>query len=245
MTQDGDTLTVSPVPAVPPLGFYKDVFSNLHYLTKRNEAFQGIYIPGLNQLTFPFRTSVDSLNRFLGGYRFLLKDRLYFQENSPRGFMTSIGYYSRGEARKYVRRTADYKGRNSFYTDAVNYHTFRPLPDPIDANETRCVDADAFAYKHLYKKKSCGELFRISDTLLAFFSFCENRLEIMNTDGIPVKATSIDFHLEPSTEAGLLASITTALTGSDQWKWNKTLSSLCFSSEDQDFQGRCLFSLQG
>lgn len=223
MTPDGDTLTVSPVPAVPPLGLYKDVFSNLHYLTKKNEAFQSEYMPDKNLLIFPYRTSVDTLVGFLGRYRFFLKDRLFSQEDSPHGFMTSIGYYSRSEGRKYARSSSDYKGMKSFYSDAVNYHTFRPVPDPIDENESRCVDADAYAYHHMFKKKSCGELFRVSDTLLAFFNYCANRLEIMNADGLEVATTSIIFHLDQARGAGLMASITTAVTGSDQWKWNKIL----------------------
>ncbi len=143
MTTDGDTLSVVPTPAVPPLGLYKDVLSNLHFITKKNDAYQCIYLPPQGKLEFPYHTTYDTILRFLGGYRFFMKNRLYFLEHSSRGFMTSFGYYSRDEGRKYAHRSADYQGMRTFYTDAVNYHTFRPIPDPIDENERRSVDAEA------------------------------------------------------------------------------------------------------
>ena len=88
--------------------------------------------------------------------------------------MTSFGYYSRDEGRKYVQQSADNKGRKRFYSDAVNYHTFRPIPDPIDGNERRSLDAETIIYEHFYKKKTCGDLFRISDSSMAFFDFCNH-----------------------------------------------------------------------
>ncbi len=221
MTTDGDTLSVVPPPAVPPLGLYKDVLSNLHFITKKKEAFQCVYFPAQGQLGFPYHTTYDTILRFLGRYRFLLQNRLFFLEHSPRGFMTSFGYYSRDEGRKYAHKTADYKGRRTFFTDAVNYHTFRPIPDPIDENERRSVDAEAITYEHFYKKKTCGDLFRISDSTMAFFDFCGNRLEILNADGHLISQKPIDFHKEQT--QGWLTSITTAFLGDDQWKWNKTL----------------------
>lgn len=221
MTTDGDTLSVVPTPAVPPLGLYKDVLSNLHYITKKNDAFQCVYFSTQGQLGFPYHTTYDTILRFLGRYRFLLQNRLFFLEHSPRGFMTSFGYYSRDEGRKYAHKSADYKGMKAFYTDAVNYHTFRPIPDPIDENERRSVDAEAITYEHFYKKKTCGDLFRISDSLMAFFDFCGNMLEILNADGRLVSKKPIDLYKEQT--QGWLASITTAFLGDDQWKWNKTL----------------------
>jgi len=222
MNLDGDTLVVRPVPYTPPSGFYKDVFSNIHYLTKNDQAFQAYYQPAQNSLTFPYQTSYDTIKRYLGGFRFLINDRLYFQENSNYGFRTFIGYYSRKEGRRYTRRSADTKGMKAFYSDAHNYRTTRVNPEPIDENDVeRGVDDVALAYKQFYKKKSCGELFRMSDTLIAFFNYCENRIELMNADGRQVRMTPIDFHLDQS--KGLLAAVATTIAGSDQWKWTHDL----------------------
>ena len=221
LNREGDTLVVTPVPAVPPLGLYKDVFANLHYVTKKNQVFQSFYIPEQNKLVFPYHTSGDTIRKFLGEYLFSLKDRLYFQESGPRGFMTSIGYYSRNEGHKYICKSMDFKGMKTYYSDAWNYHTTRYLLDPIDEFERRGVDETAIAYEHFYKKKNCGELFRIRDTVLAFFNFCENRIELMDADGHPVKTTTMDFRQDQS--LGLLASITAAVAGSDGWKWSHRL----------------------
>jgi len=221
MTTDGDTLVVAPVPSSPALGLYKDVLSNIHYITKRDEAFQAVYDPVQNRLTFPFRTTYDTIKKFLGGYRFVQGDRLWFQEDSPRGFMTAIGYYSRNDGRRNIMSRMDSRGMKTYYTDAVNYHTFRPVPDPIDENERRAVDADAMAYKHFYWEKGCGELFRVSDTMLAFFNFCGNRIELMDKEGRSKRMTNISFHIEKPD--GFLASLTGSITGSNDWNWNHTL----------------------
>jgi hypothetical protein len=221
MTPDGDTLAAVHVPAGPPLCLYTDVFSNVHYITKKDEAFQSVWVPVQNQLIFPYRTTYDTIRQFLGGYSFMLKNRLYFQEHSSKGFMTSIGYYSHDEGRKFIRRSADFGSMKKYYADAVNYHTIRPIPDPIDENESRDVDAGAMAYEQMYKKKSCGELFRASDTLMAFFNFCENRIEIMDADGRLLRTHPMEFPADQT--RGLLASVVGAFAGSDLWKWDHRL----------------------
>jgi hypothetical protein len=221
MTTDGDTLAVVPVPSSPALGLYKDVISNIHYLTKRDEAFQAVYDPEQHRLTFPFRTSYDTIKKFLGGYRFILGDRLWFQEDSPNGFMTAIGYYSRKDGRRNIRRSKDSKGMMTFYNEAWFYHTDRPVLDPIDEYERRAVDVDAIAYKHFYWEKGCGELFRVCDTLMAFFNFCDNRIEILDMDGQPKGMTTIGFHHEKSDR--FVASLTGSITGNNEWTWNGTL----------------------
>jgi hypothetical protein len=221
MTTTGDTLSVTPVPSSPALCLYQDVFSNIHYITKRNEAFQAEYDPVLHRLDFPFRTTYDTLKMFLGGYRFVCGDRLWFQENSPHGFLTSIGYYSRQEGKRKISRSMDLKGMNIFYSDAVNYHTDCSVLDPIDEFESRKIDADATAYRQFYWKKGCGELFMASDTTLAFFNFCGNRIELLDRDGRPVRVTTIDFHHE-TTEA-FLASLAGSIAGSSEWRWNQNL----------------------
>jgi hypothetical protein len=221
MTTDGDTLDVVPVPSSPALGFYKDVLSNIHYITKRGEAFQAVYDPAQNRLTFPFRTTYDTINKFLGRYQFLMGDRLWFHEDSPNGFMTSIGYYSRKDGRRSIRRSMDSKGMKTFYNEAWYYHTDRPVVDPIDENERRALDVDAIAYRHFHWKKSCGELFMVSDTMMAFFNFCGNRIELLDTAGRLKGMTNIAFHIEKSDR--FLASLTGSLAGINEWTWTRTL----------------------
>jgi hypothetical protein len=221
MTTGGDTLVVVPVPSSPALGLYKDVLANIHYLTRRDEAFQAVYDPVQNQLTFPFRTTCDTIKKFLGGYRFLQGNRLWFQENSPNGFMTAIGYYSRTDGRRNIRRSQDSKGMNTFYSESWYYHTDRPVLDPIDENERRAVDADAIAYRHFYWEKGCGELFRVSDTLMAFFNFCDNRIELLDTAGQPKRMVNIGFHLEKSER--FIASLAGSFMGGKEWNWTRTL----------------------
>ena len=221
MTADGDTLDVVPVLDSPAFGLYRDVLSNIHYLTKRDEAFQLVYNPVQNQLTFPFRTTYDTLKKILGGYRFIQGDHLWFQEDSPYGFMTSIGYCSKKEGRRDVRSSNNKKAMTTFYNEAWYYHTDRPVPDPIDEYERRAVDADAIRYKHFFWEKGCGELFRVSDTMMAFFNFCENRIELLDPEGQPKRMTPITFHIEKSDR--FVASLTESLTGNSKWTWNRTL----------------------
>ena len=77
MTTSGDTLAVAPVPSSPALGLYRDVISNIHFITKKDEAFQAVYDPVQNRLVFPYKTTYDTIKKFLGGYRFLLGHRLW------------------------------------------------------------------------------------------------------------------------------------------------------------------------
>jgi hypothetical protein len=221
MTTDGDTLTVEPVPSSPAMGLFKDVLSNIHYLTIQGDAFQALYAPALNQLTFPFSTTHDTIMKFLGQFRFRQGDRLWFQEDSPIGFMTDIGFYSRKEGRRNIRRISDSKAMKTFYTESWYYHTDRPVPEPIDENERRAVDADGIAYKHFYHEKGCGELYSISDTMIAFFNFCENRIELLDTMGQIVRTTEIGFHLEKSER--FITDLTGSLAGTDEWSWDHTL----------------------
>ncbi len=221
MTTDGDTLVVVPPPSAPAMKLFKDVLGNVHYVSKKDEAFQAFYDPVQNRLTFPFRTTYDTINKFLGGYRFKQGDRLWFQEDSPYGFMTALGFYSKKEGRKNVRRSRDSKAMNTFYAESWFYHTDRPVLDPIDENERRAVDADGIAYKHFFWEKGCGELFGLGDTAMAFFNFCENRIELLDKEGQPKRMTPIDFHIEKSD--GFITSLTGSLTGSGEWEWNHTL----------------------
>ncbi|MCX6306510.1 MAG: carboxypeptidase-like regulatory domain-containing protein [Bacteroidetes bacterium] len=221
MTTAGDTLAVTHVPAVPARCLYRDVLSNIHYITTRDEAFQAVYDPVFNQLDFPFRTSYDTIIKFLGGYRFLLGSRLWFQEDSPDGFMTAIGYYSRSEGRRNIHRSADLKAMKTYYNEAWYYHTDRAVPDPIDENERRSLDTDAIRYKYFFWDKGCGELFKVSDTLMAFFNFCENRIELLDTTGQTKRVTSIGFHLERPER--FITSLTGSFAGTSDWNWNHSL----------------------
>ena len=222
MNLDGDTLNVSTVPSTPAEALYKDVFANIHYITKNNQAYQAFYQPEQNNLTFPYRTSYDTIQKYLGGFRFLIGDRLYFQENDVKGFRTFIGYYSRKEGRIYARRSVDVKGMKTFYTDSPNYHTIRVNPEPIDENDVaRGVDDVALAYQQFYKKNGCGESFRMNDTMIVFFNFCENKIELLNPDGLCKRSVPIDFHLYKTN--GWLATVSSIVAGSDQWKWSQKL----------------------
>ncbi|MEI7661061.1 MAG: carboxypeptidase-like regulatory domain-containing protein [Bacteroidota bacterium] len=221
MTTGGDTLAAVPVPSSPALGLYRDVLSNIHYITRRDEAFQADYDPVLHRLTFPFRTSFDTIRKYIGGYRFLLGNRLWFQEDSPAGFMTAIGYYSPREGRKNILKSQDGRGMKTYYTESWFYHSDCSVPDPIDENERTAIDADAIAYRHFYFEKSCGELFRVSDTSMAFFNFCERRIEFLDRDGHAAGVTPIGFHLEKP--GGFIASLTGSIIGGNDWKWNRRL----------------------
>jgi hypothetical protein len=221
MTTDGDTLQVVPVPASPPLRLYRDVLSNIHYITKKDVALQAVYDPVQNHLFFPFRTTYDTLRMFLGGYRFVVGDRLWFQEDSPRGFMTSIGYYSKSTGKMTLGAKIDAKGMRTFYKESWYYHTTRLVPEPIDEYESRGVDAEAIAYKHFFWKKGCGELFKVSDTSLAFFNFCGSRIEMMDGEGNLKADIPISFQMEK--QNGFIASLTGSLAGSGEWEWNRSL----------------------
>lgn len=216
----GDTLSDTPVPSVPPEALFRDVFGNLHYLTKKGEAFQCHYDPVMARLIFPFRTTADSLQWIMKNLRFAHNDRVYFQEEGPRGFLTTIGYFAKGKGKTITKKSIDLHGLRHYLSQAAPIPIKIPPPDAIDFQEVLYENPEARAFELFYKRKTCGSLFRINDRYLAFFNYCDNLLEFTDFEGKVIRTVPITFHQDQA--EGLLASITGTLTGS-AWEWNKEL----------------------
>ena len=121
LNRSGDTLAVSQFTRVPPSRLFKDFLSNIHYFSKSDHAYQCFYNRDSKNIDFLYRTTVDSIQTLIKPYLFSMSDRLYFQENIANGFGTAIGFYKKGEGKKYIRQVINKKKINEFSDDQKFY----------------------------------------------------------------------------------------------------------------------------
>ena len=81
LARNGDTLSFSPLPEVPPAKLFKDFLANVHYISKEEQTFQFLYNPQKSRIEFYHGITVDSLQAILRQSIFKLWGRWYFQEN--------------------------------------------------------------------------------------------------------------------------------------------------------------------
>lgn len=65
LARNGDTLSFSPLPEVPPAKLFKDFLSNVHYISKAEQTFQFQYNPEKSRIEFYHGITVDSLQAML------------------------------------------------------------------------------------------------------------------------------------------------------------------------------------
>ena len=102
LSREGDTLTISKLPEVPPSMLFRDFLSNVHYFSRAGNAYQCFFNEKNSRLDFISKTTVDSLEALVSPYLFKMSDRLYFRESLPDGFGMSVGYNANGLVKKYV-----------------------------------------------------------------------------------------------------------------------------------------------
>jgi len=215
LTRDGDTLDVSKAPEVPALELFKDVFGNVHYLSRKGKAYQCYYNPALGKLMFPYACPSDSLKTIMGQFLFSMNDRLYFQENNPDRFTTRIGFYSKDQGKRYARNIHDAKAASQYYDD-------KRFENPFPwSRDTASLDASSHFRELFFKPKSTATLVKIGRHRIAVFNFTEDNLEMLDANGVIIREIPIDFHKEDTLT--FLGAIAQSLFPTNSWKWGKEI----------------------
>ena len=215
LTPDGDTLTQLLPPELPPDKFFKDAFENVHYFSKKGNAFQCYYDKSLNRLCFPYCTTVDSIHRMLGNFSFSMKKRLYFQEDISGGFMTKIGYYDMDQGVRYLQTVQNNKSAFDYYRDRYFFLS------PSRPGDTINNDHYEQAYQFFALPKYRCRIVKIGDERIAVFDFVNNVISIVGADWNPLKEVPISFHKEK--EYAFVAALANSFFPVDTWKWSGKL----------------------
>ena len=225
LTLTGDTLTVIPVPELKPKCFFKDFLGYVHYISNKGNAFQCYYIDAMKYLGFIYKTTYDSLVKVVRPFLFSTGERFYFQEYSPDGFGTNIGYYDREHNKEYIRRYTGEVQREKYANDMKFYQrcneNLEKVTSGIKGSENLHKpffdEFDLRAHKQFNYARINAPLVKLGQTNMAIFNFSENRIELMNQDGKLYKSVPITFHQEK--DNNLLASLVGVTGISDTWKW--------------------------
>jgi hypothetical protein len=148
LTLSGDTISVMQVPEMKPLCLVKDFLGNIHYISNKGNAFQCYFTKDINQFSFLYKTTYDSLRIMLQSFLFKTNDRYYFQELTPDGFGANIGYFDAKGHKEYIRSVSGETTRKNYADDQKFYGqwnsqlgTINPLekednkPVSIEVNE--------------------------------------------------------------------------------------------------------------
>ncbi|MCX6305047.1 MAG: carboxypeptidase-like regulatory domain-containing protein [Bacteroidetes bacterium] len=215
LNPDGDTLAQVPLPELPPDKLFRDAFGNVHYFSKKGNAFQCHYDPSLNHLYFPYRTTVDSINRMLGNFSFSMKKRLYFQEDISQGFRAKIGYYDMDQGVKYLQTVQNERSESDYYRDKYFFISPSRLGDTIPS------DFHEQAYDFFARGKNRSRMVKIGNERVAVFNFGGNVIDIVDADWNLEKEVPISFHKEH--EYAFLAALANSFFPDDTWKWSGKL----------------------
>jgi len=215
LNPDGDTLAQILLPELPPDKLYKDAFGNVHYFSKQGNAFQCHYDQSLNHFSFPYQTSVDSIQRMLGPFSFMMKNRLYFQEDYSNGFRTNIGYYDMDQGKRYLQTVRHDKAESAYYRDKYFFTS------PSRAGDTVYREYDERAYDFFSRTKNRTMMVKLENDRVAVFNFTGNVIEIFDADWNPVKEIPISFHKDQ--EYAFVAALANSFFPDDTWKWSGKL----------------------
>ena len=215
LNPDGDTLAQVPLPELPPDKLYKDAFGNVHYFSKKGQAFQCHYNPSLDQFYFPFQTTTDSIYLMLGHFSFVLNDRLYFQEDYSNGFRTNIGYYDLEKGKRYLHAVRHDKAESDYYRDKYFFSA------PSRAGDTVYRETDERAYDFFAQNKHKTMMVKLGNDRVAVFNFSGNVIDIFDADWNMVNEIPITFHKDQ--EYAFIAALANSFFPDDTWKWGGKL----------------------
>ncbi len=210
LTRVGDTLARTTLPDVPPMKLYKDPLGNVHYFSKKGNAFQCYFDLEGKKLSFIYRFSVERVLQTFGDIKFEINKKLFFQENTPEGFSSQMGYYSREDGKKYLQLADNQKEAKAYYADLNSFL------EPTRPGDDYSMGAKMQAYELFYKPKNNAVMVKAGPGLIAVFDFISDTLQILNPDWKILSTSSISFHKEA--KSNLLSSIATAFSG-NEWKW--------------------------
>jgi hypothetical protein len=215
LTRLGDTLALARLPETPPDKLYKDPLGYVHFFSKKRNAYQCYYDKSLGKLEFPYVYPVDTILGFFTNYQFFLNNRMYFQENSPDGFSTLMGFFDKANGKKYLQVSGDSKLAKDYYGD-INYFLSPRRPDDT-SQYLRGFQMRAFEL--FYKPKSIACMVKTRNNMIAVFDFTKDTLQLRNADWELISSCGFSFHKE--VKENLLTTIAAAYSGSNwKWKWS-------------------------
>jgi hypothetical protein len=188
LTRLGDTLDYTDAPEIPSK-LYKDALENVHYVTQGGTAYQCFFYTGAKKLIFTSITQYDTLYDIMKNFIFSINNRLYFQEYSPNGFITGIGYWQSSKGKHYTRFIRDEemiwrkKDDQRFAKVGINAG---PLP----------------ADNMFYYKKINAPLYKFGDDRMLLFNFPNDSIEILDTGTNIISGVPITFHKEDELNFG-------------------------------------------
>ncbi len=238
LTLTGDTISIIPVPEQKPSKLYKDFLGNIHYVSTRGNAYQCYYNDTLKQFGFVCKTTYDSLLRAVKPFVFMATDRFYFQEFTPDGFGTNIGFYDKEHKKNYVRYISGETSRRKYFDDVKFYNLWNDqlqnsaaqlsakgnterknqavTIDPQMENPARYSEDDFHATKKFYGGKINAPIVKLGENNMAIFNFSEDKIEMMDQNGKVYKTVPISFHKD--IDDNPLSSLFSAFIPVE-WKW--------------------------
>lgn len=237
LNQVGDTVAVSSLPDIPPLRLYKDFLLNIHYFARSDYAYQVFFNKRYETLDVLYKTPVDSLEKIVSPFIFRISDRLYFQDSQSNGLGTTIGFYQKGTGKKIIRQYFNEKKANAIADDQVFYGKWNGLiaSQIPPGDEEGLLSAAKFAQSpklgqymnkfdtRAYKFEFYNMIYpviRISDSLIAFFNFGDDRLELLDKDGKTIKSIPINFHKDDHSKSDATGAINLSESG---WRWGRMI----------------------
>ncbi len=208
----GDTLASCAVPETPAGKLYKDPLGYVHYFSRKGNAYQCYYDKSVHLLLFPYCYPVDTILESFADYKFLMHNRLYFQENSPDGFSARIGFYDKANGRTYLQSAGSQKMAKDYYDDLQYFMS----PRRSDDTSRFAAASHSQAFELFYKPKSIARMVKAGHDRIAVFDLVKDTLYIVNPDWKLVSASAFSFHKE--LKQNMLTTISKAYSG-DKWKW--------------------------
>lgn len=214
LTRWGDTLAKTPLPDLPPLKLYKDPLGNVHYFSKNGNAYQCYFDGYSKQLLFINKFDAETVLRTFANYQFVMNKRLFFQEKTPSGFSSQLGFIDNENGKKYLQTADNSKAAKSYYSD------LKAFTEPRRPDDIYLAETNARAFELFYKPKSDACMVQAGPNRIAVFDFTNDTLQVLNSDWQILSATGFNFHKE--VKATLMASLVNAFSSS-QWKWRSTM----------------------
>ena len=107
-------------------------------------------------------------------------DRLYFQEYSPDGFTTGIGYYEGSVGKHYTRFVTDEKRLHEKIKEQTTYNSLK--------------DYEKRAWDMFYYTKIDAPMVKLGENKIAIINLSKDEIEIMDAEGKILSTVPISFH---------------------------------------------------
>lgn len=213
LTRWGDTLARSVLPDLPPLKLHKDPLGYVHYFSKNGNAYQCYYNEPLKQIQFIYKYASDTVLKTFATIRFRMNDRLFFLEEAPDGFASSIGYFDTKSGKTYLQMADNSKIARDYYSDLNSFLEPKRPDDMFNA------EANIRAFELFYKPRFNAQIVKTEADRFAIFNFTNDSLHVYTSDLKLVSSSKFTFHNVEKENA--LTTVFSAFSGSKwKWRWN-------------------------